>query len=80
MTTQVGRHGGVAPTDETKPSAGGSMLIGAVGLILLVLIAPSLASAMGSAYGAWGAVILVPVLVALTLPMLARQSARENDR
>jgi hypothetical protein len=56
------------------------MLIGAVGLILLALVAPSLASAMGGAYGAWGAVLLVPVLVALTLPMLARQSARENDR
>jgi hypothetical protein len=80
MTTQVGRHGGVASTEEARQSTGGSMLVGAVGLILLVLVAPSLASATGSAYGVWGAVILAPILVALTLPMLARQSARENDR
>jgi hypothetical protein len=82
MTTQVGRAGGVASTRgaEESPGRGGSMLVGVVGLILLVLVSPSLSSAFGSAYETWGAVILAPILVAITLPMLARQSAREDDR
>jgi uncharacterized membrane protein YhaH (DUF805 family) len=80
MTARMARAEGISTTGGGKETTGGSMLIGAIGVIVLVLVAPSLASAMGSAYGTWGAILVAPVLLAITLPILARQAAREEDR
>lgn len=63
-----------------RRATGGAALFGAVGVIAFILVAPSLAGAMGPAYDTWGAVVLAPVLVAVTLPLLAREAAGDGDR
>jgi len=62
-------------TRETEPTVGAG-----VGLVLMGLLLIGLLFLMASsASEAWGALLITPVLVALVLPALRRQAAREGD-
>jgi hypothetical protein len=54
--------------------------IGAGIPLALILVVGTLALMFSSSYDTWGAVVVAPVLILVSLPVLARQARREGDR
>jgi hypothetical protein len=52
---------------------------GAVIPIFLVLVVGTLALVFSSSYDTWGALLVAPVLILVSLPVLTRQARREGD-
>jgi hypothetical protein len=67
--------------DQTKPFRPRSGVIMAIGLVLIAVYITGLIVVMGvTTYDTWAAMFIGPLLVAVSLPILARQARRENDR
>lgn len=66
------------PEPETRRSGGLGTSLGIGAFVAVILFA--LSSVMGSAWEDVGPFVLAPMLIAMTIPLLARQAAREGDK
>jgi hypothetical protein len=70
----------VVTEEARRPSVRPGVAL-AVGLCAVTaILAATLGAMPGSSYETWGAIVVGPALIALTAPLLARQSRRERDR
>jgi hypothetical protein len=59
----------------------GQRIIVASGLLVTAIVAAgALLAAQGSTYDVWGALLVGPVILLVSLPMIARESSREGDQ
>jgi hypothetical protein len=66
--------------DRAKPEVGGGSGILGIVILLTGLGAVALLASGGGTYDSWAAVVVTPILVAVSLPALRRQALREGDR
>jgi hypothetical protein len=79
--TSVASEDGQRP--DTRKTAHGTSYGATLGLavtLTVILVISLLVFMENSTYDTWGGLLVAPVLVLVTLPLLARQAARERDR